>query len=74
MSNRNNHQQINNRKQPQQEIEELNKDIVLGRNTVIEALKARSADAILKVILRTLQVILSITTVPVLKHSWECSF
>ena len=40
MSNRNNHQQINNRKPPQQQVVETNKDIILGRNAVTEALKA----------------------------------
>lgn len=35
-----NHQQMNNQKRPQQQSEVLNKDIVLGRNAVTEALKA----------------------------------
>ena len=39
MSNKN-HQQTNNQKRPQQQVEELNKDIILGRNAVTEALKA----------------------------------
>ena len=35
-----NHQQMNNQKIPQQQGEKLNKDIIIGRNAVTEALKA----------------------------------
>ena len=40
MPNKNNHQQMNHQKRLQQQNDEVSKDIILGRNAVIEALKA----------------------------------